>query len=99
MPHSFKPGDPVIYRRKKHSTHPGPRAQNVHPEARGESYSYQVDKFWMVAAVRPDGMLLLRTRTGKEHLVPVDDPNLRRPNIWERLFNRRRFPRLEQTAT
>jgi len=90
----YKPGDPVVYRMQKQSTHPGRRAKNVRPSPHGETYDYLVDKFWIVAEVRQDNKLLVKTRRGKEHLVDASDPNLRRPRWWERLVYRRRFPRL-----
>ena len=88
----FAAGDPVIYRREKHSSRPGPRARNIDPAPLGEYYSYEVDKFWMVKEVQPGGVLVLITRRGKTHLVPPDDPRLRRPHWWERLLYNNRFP-------
>jgi hypothetical protein len=87
----FHMGDWVIYRKTKFSTHPGPRAENVNPARYGDDYSYTVDKFWVVIAVRDDGRLLLRTRRGKEHVVKPDDPNLRKANWWERWRYKDRF--------
>ena len=91
---NFQPGDAVIYRKGKHSTAPGPRAQGVVPAPRGETYSYMVDKLWTVVSASGEE-LTLRTRRGKEHVVRADDPNLRRPNLWERLRYRDRFPDYE----
>lgn len=90
----YKPGDPVVYTVTKSSAHPGPRAQAVDPSSKGDHYTYVVDKFWVVAQVRPDGKLLLKTRRGKPHIVAADDPQLRPARWWERLWYRRRFPRL-----
>lgn len=87
----FEPGDWVIYRKTKHSEHPGPRAENVSPARHGEGYSYTIDKYWIVREARADGTLLLRTRRGKEHVVTSDDPRLRRANLFQRLFYRSRF--------
>lgn len=87
----YQPGDWVIYRKTKFSTHPGPRAQNVNPASGGEQYSYTVDKFWIVAELLADGELLVQTRRGKSHRVPADDPDLHRARWWERLIYRRRF--------
>lgn len=95
MSYTYEVGDYVVYRMSKYSSHPGPRAQHVHPMAKGENFSYVVDKFWIVAAIEDDGQLRLRTRTGKEHLVTPSDRNLRRANFWERWFKRNRFPELE----
>ena len=93
---TYRRGDPVIFRMSKHSTHPGPRARNVKPAEKGEEYSYQVDKFWTVAEVMGDGRLRLKTRRGKEHLVGVDDEQLRPARWWERWIYRDRFPDLEE---
>lgn len=92
----YQPGDPVIYRMSKFSRQPGPRARNVIPAAHGDDYHYLVDKFWIVAEVRDDETLLLRTRRGKEHVVRYDDPHLRHASWWERLLYRHRFPRLSE---
>jgi hypothetical protein len=87
----IRTGDWMIYRKTKFSTHPGPRAQNVLPAENGDEYAYTVDKFWIVAEVRPDGSLLLKTRRGKEHVVRPNDPSLRKANWWERWRYRSRF--------
>lgn len=92
----YRRGDPVIFRMRKHSTHPGPRARNVKPAEKGEEYTYQVDKFWTVAEVLEDGRLRLKTRRGKEHVVDVEDEQLRPASWWERWLYRGRFPRLEE---
>jgi len=94
----YKVGDRVIFRMLKRSAHPGPRAKAIEPELRGEDYRYEVDKFWVVAEVRSDDQLLLRTRRGKERVLRSDDPNLRRPNWFERWFNKDRFPEIEASA-
>jgi hypothetical protein len=90
----YKPGDPVIYLAPKHSSHPGPRAEDLAPEPSGEGYSYTVKKFWTVLAARDDGRLALMTRRGKTRIVEKCDPNLRPANWWERLFFANRFPQL-----
>jgi hypothetical protein len=92
---TLEAGDWVIYRKTKHSEHPGPRASNVSPARFGESYSYTVDKYWVVQEVLPDGSLRLRTRRGKEHIVAADDPRLRRANLLQRLLYRSRFEAVE----
>lgn len=99
MSRHFLVGDRVVYSRQKHSSSPGPRAQEVTPAPHGDSYSYLVDKYWRVVAVEPGGVLLVRTRRGKEHRVRVDDPRLRRPTIWERLFRADRFPGMPDSST
>ncbi len=88
---NYNVGDWVVYRRTKHSESPGPRAKNVTSAAKGDGYSYTVDKYWIVDAIREDGCLLLKTRLGKEHVVDVDDPQLHRASWWERLLYRQRF--------
>ncbi|MCA9268725.1 MAG: hypothetical protein KDA41_09655 [Planctomycetales bacterium] len=87
----FTPGDWVVYRKTKYSTHPGPRAQNVNASQHGEKYSYTVDKFWIVSDVLEDGRVVLHTRRGKEHVVDADDPLLHRARWWERMLYRQRF--------
>jgi hypothetical protein len=90
----YKLGDFVIYHMPKQSAHPGPRAKDIQPSVHGETYSYVVDKFWVVAEVRDDGKLLLKTRRGKEHLVDANDRLLRRAGWWDKLMYGRRFPKL-----
>ena len=97
MSRKFKPGDPVAYRVQKHSAHPGPRAKDVYPARYGEDYSYHVVKFWTVVAV-VEGRVVARTRRGKEHVLDVDDPALRRATWWERLLYRGRFGRADATS-
>ena len=86
-------GDPVIVRVSKSSTSPGPRAQSIRPASAGDAYRYVVEKFWIVEEVRSDGNLVLRTRTGKSHLVSADARVVRRASLWERWRYRGRFPR------
>lgn len=88
----FRPGDWVIYRKTKHTTSPGRRAQEVEPEVRGEMYTYKVDKFWTVASEVADGVVEVKTRRGKVHRVRANDPNLRRANLIERILYGNRFP-------
>ena len=94
-PHRFRGGEPVIYRVGKHSVRPGPRARGVFPAPNGEDYAYYVNKFWAVIEELPDGRLVVLTRRGKYHVVRRDDPRLRRPSVWERLWFASRFPRLK----
>jgi hypothetical protein len=95
----FKPGQWVVYRKQKHSTSPGPRARKVEPAGRGETYTYVVDKFWVVQEVCDDGRLRLRTRRAKEHVVAPDDPQLRPASWRERWWFRERFLDVEQEGT
>lgn len=91
----FQVGDWVIYRKSKQSTQPGPRAEGVTPFEKGDGYAYTVDKYWVVAEVRDDGHLLLRTRRGKEHVIAPDDPALHKANWWQRWRRRKRFEEVE----
>jgi hypothetical protein len=95
----FAPGDPVVYRKLKASPRPGPRAEEIVPTPRGEDYVYEVDKFWTVVEQRDDNTIVLLTRTGKRHVVPCDDPHLRRASWWERWRFASRFPKLPGTPT
>lgn len=94
----FAVGDWIIYRKLKHSVSPGPRACNVSPAAKGELYSYIVEKFWIVDQILADGRMRIRTRRGKEHLIAQDDFNVRRASWWERWIYRSRFREVESTA-
>ena len=90
----FKKGDLVIFKKTKRSTSPGPRARKVEPAPHGDDYTYLVEKFWIVAEVSGEGVLL-RTRRGKEHRLNADHPNLRHATWWERWLYRNRFPQLD----
>lgn len=85
-----------MYAKQKHSAAPGRRARQVDAAAKGESYSYVVDKFWLVKAVRDDGRVVLMTRKGKEHSVDADDPNLRRASVWQLWWHRHRFAEIRR---
>ena len=65
------------------------------PSKRGETYSYTIDKYWVVAELLEADRLLLRTRRGKQHDVSVEDPALRRPRLWERWLFRSRVRAVE----
>ena len=95
----YRPGDRVVYTATKHSTHPGPRAEAVHPEQHGEGYWYDVKKYWLVVKVQPDGLVVVVTRRGKERSIPAGDTRLRPARWWELFFFRDRFPRLAKTPT
>jgi len=95
----FRPGDRVVYRKRKYSSRPGPRAGEIQPAARGEDYTYHVDKFWTVLAVQPDGKIRIRTRRGKERLLEPDDPSLRKASFWEWLLLGYRFPTLGDVSS
>ena len=95
MRKTFQVGDLVVYRKSKSSTHPGPRAENVHPAQHGDTYSYTVDKFWVVEQVLADGTIVAATRRGKKNRIKSDDPMLRRANLVQKLLYRARFAALE----
>ena len=92
----FKPGDSVVYRKSKVTTHPGRRAQGIRATRKGDYYSYFVDKFWVVRQVLDNGMLLLETRRGKQHVIDPTDPNLRHPSLMQRIRYRSRLSKLQQ---
>ena len=98
MLNNLKSGDWVIYRKQKVSSSPGPRAQSTVPAAKGESYNYIVEKFWVVCAVA-DGMAELITRRGKRHQVALDDHRLRRARWWERLIHGSRFRAVQEQTS
>lgn len=91
MHRPFRVGDVVVYVKQKTGTSPGPRAKHVHSAKKGDDYTYVVDKFWRVVSSH-DNQLVLKTRRGKSHEVSADDNRLRRPNLWETLFMRSKFP-------
>ena len=94
----YEPGDRVVYVASKHSRHPGPRAEGVTPEPHGEGYFYDVKKYWLVLAVKPDGQLTVVTRRGKQREVPASDPRLRPARWWENLFLGSRFPQSDRSS-
>jgi hypothetical protein len=86
-------GDCVVYRKYKISPHPTPRAKEVYPAPGGETYSYAVDKYWVVSAVHAGEKIETVTRTGKVHSLDPSDPNLRKASLFEKLRLHDRFPR------
>jgi len=88
----FRAGDRVVYRLMKSSPHPGPRADAISPESRGEHYRYEVDKFWIVVDTPSEDRVLVQTRRGKQRLLSSDDPRLRHASYWERFVFGNRFP-------
>jgi hypothetical protein len=92
----YKPGDRVVYTTTKYSSHPGPRAEDVHPEQHGEGYWYDVKKYWVVSDVHADGRLTVVTRRGKQRAVDASDRRLRLAKWWESLLFGSRFPRGDQ---
>ncbi|MCA9240820.1 MAG: hypothetical protein KDA37_11500 [Planctomycetales bacterium] len=92
----MRKGDWVVYRMQKHSTSPGRRAKEVSAAPRGETYSYVVDKFWVVKELLADDLVLLVTRKGKQHTLPQADPNLRAASWWVRWVYGDRFREIEK---
>jgi hypothetical protein len=88
----WRVGDWAVYLKQKSSLSPGPRAKEVTPASAGDTYSYIVEKYWVVEALLPDNQLRLKTRRGKRHVVSVEDPALRKPRWWEKIFSASRFP-------
>mgnify|MGYP003564980155 CR=1 FL=1 len=87
-------GSKVVYSKDKTGPSPGRRAKEVDPAPKGDAYSYIVDKYWTVRSV-DDDVVTLVTRRGKVHEVPLDDPKLRRANLWERILYANRFPQID----
>ena len=88
----FRVGDSIIYHKPKSSVSPGPRARQVYALEHGEHYHYVVDKYWRVTSVNADGTIEVVTRTGKKHLLPVNDPNITKAHPLQQLLHRKRFP-------
>lgn len=90
----FRVGDAIVYHKPKSSFCPGPRARQIFPLEHGEEYHYVVDKFWKVTEVHGNGTIEVMTRTGKKHLLQADDPNIRKPHLFQHFIYRKRFPQL-----
>lgn len=91
-------GELVVFTMTKNTACPGPRAKAVRPAPRGENYTYEIDKFWIVEDVCGDGTLLVRTRRGKVHRIDADDPRLRPASWMKRFLYRYRFPVTRQAS-
>lgn len=99
MQSNFRVGDRVVFTMNKRSSSPGPRASNVKAAPTGELYSYQVEKYWVVAELLDGDRLRLLTRRGKSHIVDADDVRLRKARWWERWFSRSRFPDVAEQSS
>ena len=95
MKRAYSPGDAIVFTKEKLSLSPGQRARNVTPATHGETYQYEVDKYWRVIEVQLDGKLRVGTRSGKEHILDPNDPHLRHACWWEKWLIARRFPPLK----
>jgi len=82
---TFYIGQIVVYQKPKCSTHPGPRAHDVHPAEHGDNYTYVVDKFWKVVGLS-EVEIVLKTRQGKEHVIKLDDELIRKLHWWEKIL-------------
>ena len=98
MTYRFRVGDPAIFIVSKFSTDPGPRAKHIYAAPSGDTYSYEVEKYWTVAEIRPDGQLRLITRRGKFHEISARDHRLRPAPWWKKGLLRKRFPALTVAA-
>lgn len=87
-----KIGQRVVFAKDKFGERPGERARDVVGTQKGDSYSYIVEKYWVIDEIQENGKLLLRTRRGKLHLIDQEHPGLRLPTWWEKLFLSGRFP-------
>ncbi len=97
--HRYGVGDKVVYTRDKYTSRPGPRAKNLSPARNGESYQYQVEKYWRVTEVHSNNTVVLCTRRGKTHVTTFDDPRLRPATWMERLWKSALFPALPSSST
>jgi hypothetical protein len=98
MESRFKVNDWVICTREKYGLSPGKRAKNITPAPHGDLYSYEVDKYWIVREIS-ETELILETRTGKQHVVPLTDRRVRLATWWERWLYKGRFPSKSTNAT
>ena len=79
----------------KSSSSPGQRAINVRPSSAGESYSYEVEKYWEVSKSVDEDHIELITRTGKRHIISIEDTRLRPASWLDRIFSGDRFPKTD----
>ena len=91
-PEEYHVGQPVVYTIPKNSERLGSRAKDLPPPEHGETDTGYIGKYWSIDEVRGDGRLVLRTESGKTHVVQSDDPGLRIATAWERFWFRRHFP-------
>jgi hypothetical protein len=92
MRRELKLGMFVVYRSQRHSTSPEPNAKGVYATPHVDDYSYYVEEYARVAAVLPDGKLLICTKNGTQRTLQAEEPLLRRAGWWERLLFRKNFP-------
>ena len=87
----LKVGDFIIFRKWKSSTHPSPRAKDIHPTQYGDTYYYGIDKYWKVVEVLDDHTIVIQTRRGKKHRIETNDVRLRKARFLDRLLHGNRF--------
>lgn len=92
----FKKGDWVVYRKQKRGAIPTKRAINIHPFEKGEQYSYQIEKFWVVQDVLPDDKVILCTIKGNKKTVNTKDPGLYKASLLQRFFLRNKYRNIER---
>ena len=87
----LKVGDFIIFRKWKSSTHPSPRAKDIHPTQFGETYYYGIDKYWKVVEIVDDHTIEIETRRGKRHRIETADVQFRRAGVLDKLLHGKRF--------
>lgn len=93
---NYQVGDRVVYTRDKYTCRPSAGVKGLSAERKGESYRYQVLKYWVVCGVHAGGRIEVCTRRGHLHTVLAADERLRHATLLERIFKRRYFPTSEQ---
>jgi hypothetical protein len=86
-----KVGDFIIVQKWKSSTHPSPRAKNLHPSPKGEMYMYEIEKYWKVVRIVDDKTIEVETRRGKRYQIEKDSFPGRKAGFFDKLFHRDRF--------
>lgn len=98
----YQPGDHVIYKMPKRSSHPSPRAEQLHASPHGEQYAYVISKGWTVVEVRDDNRIDVVTPGGKHRVLDIDDPLLHKAGLRDelklRLVLHKQFPPMQQSA-
>lgn len=87
----YKYGDKLIYHKPKHSSNPSLNAKDLKPSEHGEEYDYTIKKYWIFLQ-EVDGYCTCLTPTFKLNYIKVTDVHLRKANIFEQIFFKRRFP-------
>jgi hypothetical protein len=85
-------GDCVIYRKTKQKSRPARRARNIHLAPKGETYTYDIDKYCCILELNEEGDAVLLTRRGGRLTVAVSNSRLRPARWWERILRAQLFP-------